>query len=532
MSLLDPRVATALNALTKGIPAETVGFTPNGAPGWQNALVAEVSAAAPGTHRQVFIHLLKARPDKAAIEAEVFTADRVRDIYNLPLTDTGNAEALAEIYGSQLRYDHRRLRWLVWTGTRWEPENAGELKRLAIESIRRRQMIALEMKDTEKRKEAVKWTLASENAQKLTNAAEIAKHLRPIADNGEHWDADGWLLGCTNGVLDLRTGTLRPGTPYDRITMTTGLDYDPAAACPRWDLFLNEIFNADQDLIEFIQRAVGYSLTGDTREQCLFLCWGGGANGKSTFLAVLRHVLTDYARNTPFSTFEQNRRDQNTNDIASLYGARLVTASETSEASRLNEARVKAITGGDPVTARFLFTEFFTYTPAYKIWLAMNHLPSITGTDEGIWRRIRLIPFTVSFKGKEEKDLTTKLESEKLGILAWAVRGALEWQRIGLSAPAAVVKATEEYRDDSDLVAQFLEECTIRNERASVKAGELYKEFTKWCDQYSYQPLNQNTFGRRMVERGEKSEKHSGSKWYHGIGLPVKNFMKGDVKDN
>jgi putative DNA primase/helicase len=271
-------------------------------------------------------------------------------------------------------------------------------------------------------------------------------------------------------------------------------------------------------MVEFTQRAAGYSFTGDIREHLLFLCHGRGANGKSTLLNALRATLGDYSTNTPFSTFELNQSSA-TNDVAALDGLRFVTASETSETKRINEARVKAITGGDPVTARFLFGEFFTYRPTYKVWLAMNHRPGITGTDEGIWRRIRLIPFDVSFLGREDKTLAQELEAERQGILAWAVQGALKWQAGGLTEPAAVLAATEAYRRESDLLAQFLDDCTIQKAGARVKAGDLYKAYTAWCKDNNEKELTGTTFGRRMKEREVDSVKQSGNVWYLDIGL-------------
>ena len=186
--------------------------------------------------------------------------------------------------------------------------------------------------------------------------------------------------------MDLHTGTLRDGKPADRVTLTTGMDYAPDADCPRWEQFLLEIFDNDINMVRFIQRALGYSLSGDTREQCLFLCWVGGANGKSTMLNLVRSMLGEYAANTPFSTFELQYSNSNTNDLAALADRRLCTAAETSDARRLNESRVKVATGSDPVTARYLYHENFTYIPQFKIWLAMNHKPRITGVDDGIWR--------------------------------------------------------------------------------------------------------------------------------------------------
>ena len=271
---------------------------------------------------------------------------------------------------------------------------------------------------------------------------------------------------------------------------------------------------------------MGYSLTGDIREQCIFFCWGTGANGKSTFLDILRQMLGDYAANTPFSTFDLSRQANIPNDLAALYRSRMVTASETNESRRMNEGRVKAMTGDSAMTARFMHQEFFTFTPVFKIWLAMNHKPGITGTDDGIWRRIRLIPFTISFKGREDKTLLEKLRGELPGIFAWAVRGALDWQARGLEMPKAVQSATATYRTESDTIAQFEEEALVVNPKARVIASALYHQYVDWCKDTGHEPLNSTNFGRRLQERGYEKQKHSGNVFYIGLGLPEEILFK------
>jgi putative DNA primase/helicase len=527
MSILHPQAAQAINKLLQGLPSELVTLIPNGhgpIPEWQSCMVQQIAAAQ--DRLAAWLQITQSRDDRDSLTSEVFSADKPAKESDLHLSDTGNAEALVLLHGNTIRWDHRRGRWLIWSAHRWAPDTDGRIYRLMIETVRDRLTKAINLPDTSgKREDAIKWCLSSESRNKLESATQVAKALHPISDSGENWDKSPWLLGCGNGVLDLRTGDLRQGYPEDRITMATGITYDPRADCPRWMKFMDEVFNNNAETIAFIQRAVGYSLTGDTREQCLFLCWGGGANGKSTFLGTLRKALGDYAKNTPFSTFELNKQNLATNDLASLYGSRLVTASETSESSRLNEARVKALTGGDPITARFLFSEYYTYTPGYKVFLAMNHLPTIRGTDDGIWRRIRLIPFEVSCKGREDKTLEAQLENELPGILTWAMLGCLYWQQDGLGYPASVRMATENYRAVSDELAQFIEDETVRHPNAKCVAGALYQSYTEWAAKNNESPMTSTQFGRRMVEHGAKKEKLSGNIYYLGIGLTVKNGM-------
>lgn len=527
-SILRHEVAYSLNELLKGLPADSVPKVNGDTPGWQVEMLEEIRQTEPGQRSGAFRLLVNRHPEPGAIYAQVFSADAPPlDPETLPYTDAGNAEMLTILYAERLRFDHRRDRWLIWTGTRWANDKDGELLRLVLASMRHRQVLAQRMKtdnevQEERRKKAMSWAAGSESRKRIRDAAEIAKNLRPLADSGESWDKSPMLLGVANGVVDLKTGALRNALPDDRITMNTELDYNAEATAPRWEQFLDEVFEGDEELIGFIQRAVGYTLTGSTIEQCLFLCHGGGANGKSTLLDTLREIFGDYAANTPFSTFEMNRQSQNTNDLAMLARVRMVTAAETNEASRLNEARVKAITGGDPITARFLHKEFFTYQPSFKVWLAMNHKPIITGADDGIWRRIRLIPFNASFKKeKADKSLPAKLHAEQQGILSWAVRGALEWQAGGLQEPMIVRAATVDYRRESNNVLRFMDEEIIKDERASVKAGKLYKEYRRWCTDNGEHEVNSNEFGRRLSSAGYEKAKKSGAIRYFGIALPV-----------
>jgi putative DNA primase/helicase len=251
--------------------------------------------------------------------------------------------------------------------------------------------------------------------------------------------SDPWLFGVENGVIDLRTGSLRAGRQKDFITMHSDLPFDASAKAERWEQFLREIFDGNEEVIDFVQRAVGYSLTGLTSEQCFFACWGAGSNGKTTFLEMLRQVLGSYAYNAPFSMLELTARGSIPNDVAALVNRRLVTGSETNELSRWNEQRVKVLTGCDDITARFLYNEFFTFTPIAKFWLAFNHKPIVDDASHGFWRRVRLIPFLHRFEGAAaDQDLMKKLRAESPGILAWAVRGCLKWQQEGLGIPEIV----------------------------------------------------------------------------------------------
>ncbi|MBI2859183.1 MAG: bifunctional DNA primase/polymerase [Chloroflexi bacterium] len=442
--------------------------------------------------------------------------------YNL--TDTGNAELLVGLFGDRLRFDHKRRRWLIWDGNIWQPDNTGEINRLTIESARERYRRATTIQDLQERASVSKWAIGSENQGRIESASAIAQSLFPVADSGEHWDNDPWLLGCGNGIIDLKRGELKPGKQSDRITMTTGIDFDPNAKCPRWQQFLNEVFNGDQALIDWIWRFAGYAITGDTSEQVVIMGYGTGANGKGKLNHALRQAMGDYAHDAPFSTFEFSTHASNIpNDLAALERRRFVTSSETNDGTRLNEARIKAISGEDAITARYLHQEFFTYQPACKICLFVNHKPRVDDDSFGFWRRVRLVPFTRQFTGcNDDKRLGSKLDAEGPGILAWLVRGCLEWQKRGLTiVPEAITTATEEYKVESDPLRQFIQESCVETPLAVTKSSDLYKAYVKWADDLNLrgrERLTMTGFGRRMKEQYQRLTPRDGT-YYQGIGL-------------
>jgi putative DNA primase/helicase len=446
------------------------------------------------------------------------------DLNSFPLTDAGNVEVFSHLYGQQLRYDHSRNRWLLWEGHRWAPDSDGEVCRLAKESARTRYLAAVEIADLEQRKKVSEFAVRSESRQKLEACLALAQNEHPITNSGANWDAEPYLFGVANGVVNLRTGELRPGHPEDRLTMRVPVEYDLKAECPRWEQFLHQVFQCDSELIGFIQRAIGYSLTGSVREQALFLCYGRGANGKSVFLSSLRHLAGDYALNIPFTVLELQQRPSLTNDLAAMAGKRLVTSSETNESTRLNEARIKALTGGDPITARFLYSESFTFQPVAKFWPAVNHLPQVRDDSHGFWRRVRVLPFRQRFSGKEaDPELAQKLYAELPGILAWAIQGALNWQMVGLAPPAAVMVATEAYREENDDLAAFVTDRCMVADAARAEPGQMFSEYQRWTEAQGIpvrHRLGLRTFGTRMKDRFDVTFSN-GKRYYLGVGLKV-----------
>ena len=438
-------------------------------------------------------------------------------------TDAGSAELFVDLYADRLRYDHRRGRWLLWSGHYWTADCEAAVRGMAVEATRTRYRRAETIADTKARELEAKHAIKGESRDKVESVLYFAQSMKPITDRGEGWDLEPHLLGCTNGIVDLKTGILRPGRPEDRITMTTGIVFDPDAQCPRWIAFLSEVFDGNNDLVDWLHRAIGHSATGDTSEQIVCILHGDGCNGKSVFCSTLRHALGDYSHVMPFSTVEEGTRRSIPNDVAALVNRRLVFASETKQDRRLNEARIKELTGGDAITARFLKAEWFTFQPILKPWLAVNHLPRVEDLSFGFWRRVRCVPFTRQFKGDaDDKHLRDTLKAEAPGILAWIVRGAVEWYRRGLTPiPDAVQAATDQYQRESDDLGEFVTERLFVGEAFTAKAGALFKDYSSWADERGMRKddhLTATMFGRRMAKRFRKTSDRNGTT-YHGVGL-------------
>jgi putative DNA primase/helicase len=444
-------------------------------------------------------------------------------INRFPLTDTGNAELLAKLNRDKICYDHGRQKWLLWKEHWWSKEANAEVMRMAKNLARVRARFVNEIEDEDIRKKAKKFAHQSESHARIKSFLELAKSEPLISQSGDGWDTNQMLMGVANGVVDLRSGKLRAGRPVDRITLHSDIFFDSDSKCPRWEQFLNEIFDGNNDLIEFLHRAVGYSLTGDVSEQVLFLCYGTGANGKSTFLEVIKHVLGDYAFNLPFSAFELKSRQSIPNDVAAIEGKRFVTALETDEAAQLNEARIKSLTGGDPITARLLYHEYRTFLPTFKIWLAFNHKPNVNDDSHGFWRRVKLIPFEKRFETEAaDPRLIDKLKAEAPGILAWAVRGCLAWRRLGLGTPTVVTQATTEYRAESDPLSQFLEETCQTGADLKVGSTELFEKYRSWATVNSERSLERWRFRQMMKDKGFVVRPYGHDHVYTWIGLALR----------
>jgi putative DNA primase/helicase len=431
-----------------------------------------------------------------------------------PYTDTGNAERFAAAHADRLRYLRERGHWIVWRDGRWRKDTTGDAER-AAKAVARSLYADASQLDGEEAKKAAQWGLTSQAEPRIRAQLSLAGSEPDVVISAGQLDGDPYLLACSNGVLDLRTSELRPARPDDLISLGTDIPYRPSAGCPRWLNFLGEVFGGDEELIAFLRRFVGYCLTGDVREHVLAVFHGSGANGKSTLIGVLRHLLGDLAVTAAFDTFMRQRDRGPRNDLARLHRARLVTAAESGEGRRLDEATVKEITGGDVIAARFLYGEHFEFTPQFKLVLVTNHPPKVDGDDDAIWRRLRLVPFEQSFEGREERDLTDTLEAELPGILAWAVRGCLEWQEEGLGEASAITRATADYRADEDVLGAFLAERCVLHGESSTR--ELRAAYEAYCADVGERPLGAKALGKRLAKREiRRSRRSSGSEHVYG----------------
>lgn len=452
------------------------------------------------------------------------------------LNDYGNARRLVRIHGRDLRYVAVWGSWLVWDGTRWKKDGDGAAmryaKRTSLSVFDEAKEAASKGKDAQA---LSKWANRSLSGKALREMLAIAESEEEVIATTEDLDTDPWLFNVSNGTVDLRTGELLPHSRDDLITHVGGVEYQPDAQAPRWEAFLERIMDGDRELIGFLQRAAGYSLTGVTREQCLFMPYGTGANGKSIFLGRLSTLMGDYAETAESTSFLNKGQDTVRNDLAKLAGARYVTAIEVDQGRRMAEALVKQVTGEDPITARFLRQEYFSFLPQFKLWMAANHKPSIRGGDHGIWRRIHLIPFTVTIPPEErDADLAAKLEEELPGILNWAIRGCLDWQRGGLRVPDSVRAATAQYESEMDPIGAFFDDCVelMQDDPTSgaalwapgegfdpVPAISFYQAYTEWCEANGERPLTNRTFGDRVKQRGVQWKRVKTGNVYLGIRL-------------
>lgn len=433
---------------------------------------------------------------------------QIQYIDKLPYTDFGQAEALAYCYSERLRYAVG-LGWLVWSGLRWQIDTRRAHVQIAAVVARARQEAVLKRSIPEGDKEAeakkiadLRTTIRSESITRLDAAVRLAETHPALVIDVNDLDQDPYLMGVKNGILNLRTGRLSPPDPSLLITKRNDIDYIPDALCPRWDKFLEEVFEGDQDLIAYFDRVLGYSLTGLTSEQSFFVHYGIGNNGKGTMTWIMSLLAGEYYNEADPKVFERKKDSGTGEELAALRGARLVVTSETDDGYHLNESRIKAITGEDAISCRNLYGHRFTYRPKFKVHLQTNHKPGIKGHDDGVWRRPKLLPYKVSFKGREDRTLKSTLRNELPGILARAVRGAIAYCEQGLGVAKVVIEETEAYRKEMDVIGMWIEECTVEHVGGRLYGKDAYNSYEEWCKDSGLSAMSKKRLTMSLKDRG------------------------------
>jgi len=442
------------------------------------------------------------------------------------LTELGSAKEMVSCYGENIRYIPQFGKWLLWDGHRWCFDETGDVNRLAKANALSQYDKVAQIDDFNQRQQMSRYAAKSESRQAIESTIHLAKTEEGIPLRVESLDTNSYLLGVANGVINLRTGGLREETKKEYITKQAPVEFNPIATCPRWFEFLNEVMDGDNEMIDYLKRIVGYSLTGDTKEQVLFFLFGHGANGKSVFVNTIQDLLGDYAIQTPVSTLMTRGKGSINNDVARMRGARFVATTETEEGSKFNESEIKLLTGGDTITCRFLRQEYFEYRPEFKIWISGNHKP-VPGDGHSIWRRLILIPFEIIVdESDQDKELNLKLREELSGILNWAIEGCLEWQEKGLKTPQKIVDAIREYKSEMDRVLTWMDECCQPKPRigAEIKASELYSSYKSWAIDNGEWAMSQRIFGNKLSEKGFKKIRKGQGQFYQGISLSPSEF--------
>ena len=431
--------------------------------------------------------------------------------------DTGNADRFVGKFKTTARFSYVDKAWWFYNSKKWEYDNTGKIKQLTEDILKEMKIQRAYCQDEDEEKAYDKHLKYTRNNRGKTNMIKESEHRLSILPH--EFDQRTDAFNCLNGVLDLKTGTLHEHKYEQYLSKISPVEYTDNIDHPKWTNFLNDIFDNDQELIKYIQKAVGYSMTGSTREQCMFFCYGNGANGKSTFLEVVGAILGDYAVNIQPETIMVKNNQGANSDIARLKGARFITTVEPNEGARLNEGLVKQLTGGDTVTARRLYGNEFEFSPEFKLWMGTNHKPIIRGRDEGIWRRMHMIPFMVTIPDhKKDKMLKHKLKKELPGILNWAVQGCLLWQIEGLKMPTKVMDAVKEYRSEMDVVSAFLGECVVKAP-GIIEAGKLYKAYADWAEENNEYKMSNTKFGKEIALRFERGPMNYGRRTYEGLKL-------------
>ncbi|MBA7472092.1 hypothetical protein ES707_07412 [subsurface metagenome] len=449
-----------------------------------------------------------------------------RQIHDCHFTHAGNAEALALLHGHIMRYVHG-VGWHIWGVSHWKPDIDEQAKQLAKELARHRQkLIAGYEQDMKQKMAKMGMAVKMENTASILGCLNLAQSTPPFSCLPDDMDKELMVLACPNGTLYTEYGFLTHPDPTMMITRCADVPYDEKANAPRWKQFLREVFvhpdgSPDEELIKYIKKALGYSLTGDTRERCLFICIGEGANGKTTLFNIIKYILGSYAASIPFASLLERKGDAQSNDLAGLRGARFVTAVEAGQMKYLEEERVKELTGRDKIKCRFLYHEFFEYYPEFKLWMACNRKPRIRGTESAIWDRIKVIPFNNRFppNGQDtDPEIDIKLQAEAPGILAWLVEGCKEWAEDGLTDCHTVKEASRQYRHEEDCFMLFLDENIEARPGSFVTVQEVWQRHNRWASMNGFEEIkNTVRMGREMAGKGYKAVRQHGQRGFKDI---------------
>jgi putative DNA primase/helicase len=425
------------------------------------------------------------------------------------ITEGSVAETFAKVHHDSLRYDHHAGVWFIWTGAQWQKQETRLAYRWAHRLAR----------DLAKETGSTRAIVAADKASFAAGVERIAQSDPVLAVTSKIWDTDPWLLGTPNGTVDLRTGEMRPADQRDHITRLTAVAPADQPECPLWLAFLDEATGGDQDLVGFLRRWCGYMLTGVTWEHCLLFVFGDGGNGKGVFMNTLYGIMGDYAVNAAMDTFIAASGDRHPTDMAMLAGARMVMTTEVDDGQVWAEARLKALTGGDPITARFMRRDFFSFVPVFKLIVSGNHKPQLRNVDAAARRRFNLAPF-VHKPVHPDKMLAERLKAERPGILRWAIEGCLEWQRDGLRQPAAVRLATEDYFAAQDVFGSWAAERCIQDPTLQTRPGLLLTSFNRWADANGEARASRNRLRGWLQQQNKiRYKKVKGLDYVAGIGL-------------
>ncbi|MCO6046176.1 phage/plasmid primase, P4 family [Aeoliella sp. ICT_H6.2] len=458
--------------------------------------------------------------DEAEVLKIVKSVGRYNEEYEA--TDLGNAERLVARSGNVIRYVATRNIWLIWDGTRWKRDETGEVHRLAQATAMSISDEVRNATDETRRTSLKKWAKTSQSRARLSAMVDLAATQELVSISHRVLDQHPLLLNCKNGVVDLETRRLLRHDPGYLITQSTGLEYPTDhAECPLWKRTLARIFNNDRELISFLQRLCGVMLSGEVREQILPIFHGDGANGKTVIVETIRHIMGDYCVKAPHGFGIARKNERHPTELADLCGSRLAIISETDEGQRIDEAQIKELTGGDTIRARRMRQDFWEFEPSHTCLMVTNHRPVVRGTDYGIWRRLLLVPFTVTIPEEEQdKELASKLESEYPAILQWMVEGYKMYKKeVGLNPPQSVLVATKEYKNDMDSFRRFIEEGCILEPQLETLGSALFDAYKSWCENNGESYLDNRYFGKRLKTLPDVTSRRSNGTYYKGIGL-------------